>query len=119
MMHSFHPSLPFLPEMLGCGRVEHLVFAGYLEALDAFKAVIGSVGVVEVNLHGVANNLHLLKSHTLAEESLHVVGLAESQESQTLTHRLLLAWMNLFYLVWINQIFGADDAAVQESPWWH
>ena len=101
--------------MLGCGRVEHLVFAGYFEALDAFKAVIGSVGVVEVNLHSVANNLHLLESHTLAEESLHSVGLAECLKSQTLTYRLLLAWVNLLYLVWINQIFGADDATVRDD----
>ena len=95
--------------------MEHLVFAGYLEALDAFKAVIGSVGVVEVNLHSVANNLHLLESHTLAEESLHSVGLAECLKSQTLTYRLLLAWVNLLYLVWINQIFGADDATVRDD----
>ena len=101
--------------MLGCGRMEHLVFAGYFEALDAFKAVVGSLGVVEVNLHGVAYNLHLLEGHALAEESLHAVGLAESLESQTLTYRLLLAWVNLLHLVWINQIFCADDAAVRDD----
>ena len=99
--------------MLGCGRMEHLVFAGYLEALDAFKAVVGSVGVVEVNLHGVAYNLHLLEGHALAEESLHAIGLAQGLQGKALAHRLLLAWMNLLYLVWINQVFGAHDAAVR------
>ena len=66
-----------------------------------------------MNLYGVANYLHLLEGHAFAEESLHAVGLAECLKSQTLTYRLLLTWMNLFYLVWINQIFGADDAAVR------
>ena len=93
--------------------MEHLVLAGYLEALDAFKAVVGSVGVVEVNLHGVANNLHLLEGHALAEESLHAIGLAQGLQGKALAHRLLLAWMNLLYLVWINQVFGAHDAAVR------
>ena len=99
--------------MLGCGRVEYLVFACYLEALDAFKTVVGSVGVVEVNLHGVAYYLHLLKGHALAEESLHTVGLAERLEGKTLAHRLFLAWMYLLHFVWVNQVFGAHDAAVR------
>ena len=53
----------WLPEVLGGCWVEYLVLACYLESLDIFEAVVGSVGVVEVNFHGVAHNLHLLEGH--------------------------------------------------------
>lgn len=92
--------------------MEYLIFACNFETFDTFKAVVGSVGVVEVNFHGVPNNLHLLEGHAFAEESFHSVGLAECLECKTFAYRLFLAWMNLLNLVWVNQVFGTDDAAV-------
>ena len=36
------------------------------------RAVVGSVGVVEMHLYCITYNLHLLEGHALAEESIHV-----------------------------------------------
>ena len=92
--------------------MEYLIFASNFEAFDTFKAVIGSVGVVEMHLYCITYNLHLLEGHALAEESLHTISLTECLECKAFAYRLFLAWMNLLNLVWINQVFGTDDAAV-------
>lgn len=102
----------FLPEVLGCSLMEYLIFACNFETFDIFKAVVGSVGVVEMHLYSITYNLHLLEGHALAEESLHAIGLAECLECKTFAYRLFLTWMNLLNLVWVNQVFGTDDAAV-------
>ena len=102
----------FLPEVLGCSLMEYLIFACNFETFDTFKAVVGSVGVVEMHLYSITYNLHLLEGHALAEESLHAIGLAECLECKTFAYRLFLTWMNLLNLVWVNQVFGTDDAAV-------
>ena len=92
--------------------MEYLIFACNFETFDSFKAVVGSVGVVEMNLYRITYNLHLLEGHALAEESLHAIGLAECLECKSFAYRLFLTWMNLLNLVWVNQVFGTDDAAV-------
>lgn len=92
--------------------MEYLIFTSNFETFDTFKAVVGSVGVVEMHLYSITYNLHLLEGHALAEESLHAIGLAECLECKTFAYRLFLTWMNLLNLVWVNQVFGTDDAAV-------
>ena len=100
--------------MLGCSLMEYLVLACYFEALNICKAIVGSVGVVEVNFHGVAHNLHLLEGHAFTEESLYSVGLAERLEGKTLAYRLFLARVDLLHFVWVHQILGAYDATVRD-----
>ena len=96
-----------MPEMLGCSLMEYLVLACYFKALNICKAIVGSVGVVEVNFHGVPYNLHLLEGHAFAEESFHSVGLTECLEGKTFAYRLFLARVNLFLTFtenWIEKL---------------
>ena len=79
--------------------MEYLIFACNFETFDTFKAVVGSVGVVEMHLYSITYNLHLLEGHALAEESLHAIGLAECLECKTFAYRLFLTWMNLLYSI--------------------
>ena len=101
--------------MLGCSLMEYLVLACYFKALNICKAIVGSVGVVEVNFHGVPYNLHLLEGHAFAEESFHSVGLTECLEGKTFAYRLFLTRVNLFHFVWVHQILGAYDATVRDN----
>ena len=55
--------IAWLPEMLGCGRMEDLVFAGNFKTFDALKAVVGSKFVVEMYFDCIVHYLHLLESH--------------------------------------------------------
>ena len=100
--------------MLGCSRMEDLVFAGNFKTFDALKAVVGSKFVVEMYFDCIVHYLHLLESHSVSYDVLHAIGLVERHESQTLTHLLLLARMNLLLLVWIDTVVGADDTAVRD-----
>ena len=92
--------------------MEYAVVACYLETLDILETTDGTTLVVEVEHDGVALDVHIFIRRTLANDSIHAIGLVQCQESQTLTHLLLLGWVNLSAFVRIDCIIGANQSAI-------
>ena len=108
-------SATLLPEVLGGGRVEHLVLTGNLKALDILERRIGVVVVVKVDIDGTVLDVHILVGGALIEDALETVVTVQGREGETLTHLLLLGRVDLTVLVGIDQVVDTDKTAVGDD----